>query len=202
MCCHPRFEGPQARRRHQHHQADVLELGVSPHRMHRSGPPVEARRARVRVAADERARADDEVFLVLDRQLQGRGDLGRGQMRGEPPPLRIGVGHRPCPEHGRKHPRKHQDDGDHHPHAPTTTNHRHHTIQSADTRPGPPRRCRLRDGGRLTGLGVRHAVSSSYGQLVAIAEGLLTRFRPIGRSRSRPLGTYRQTARGKLRFSS
>ena len=61
-----------------------------------------------RVSGHVGAGGDHEVFLVLDRELQRRGDLVRGQVRGELGFLRFGARHRPRAEDRGERPAEHQ----------------------------------------------------------------------------------------------
>ena len=87
------FERLQLRRRHQRYEAQVLQLGVAVHRSRGFGPAIEPGRRHVGVAGHERARVGDQVLLVLDRQLQRGGDLGRAGVERLPRAARVGVGH-------------------------------------------------------------------------------------------------------------
>ena len=82
--CHVRLKGCEVRRGDELHQADVLELGEALHRAHRFDPAVEVGCRAVGVGGCVGARADDEVFLVQDRELQRGGDLRGREVKGEP----------------------------------------------------------------------------------------------------------------------
>ena len=96
---HPPFEGGKALFGDQGDHPDVAELGVALHRPHRFDPAVEFGRARMRVAGDEGAGVDHQVFLVLDRELERRGDLGGVQVEGEPGFVGVRLSHALRPHH-------------------------------------------------------------------------------------------------------
>ena len=122
------------------------ELGVALHRVYRFGPPVEVGRRRIRVAGEEGARADDEVFLVLDGELQGRGDLGRGQVERQP---RFGR-HPSGPPRARRAPtrarRSYEQRRDRCPHALAA---RAQPPQAGERRASEPAHARVRRRGRI-----------------------------------------------------
>ena len=132
-----RLEHRQLARRHICHQADVLKLGVALQRVHRFRPAVEVGRRRVRVAGDERAGADHEVFLVLDRHPQIRGDLRGGRAKRKPRFGRFGAGHGACAEHRPERSRHQQHRHDGGPDAGAPAGQRLHAPTPARSRARP-----------------------------------------------------------------
>ena len=112
------LECRQPGRRHELHQADVLQLREALHRVHRFCPAVEAGGRSVRIASDERARVHDQVFLVLDRKLQRGGDLRRCEPEREARFVDVRARHGAGTEHRCQRPRQHQHSRHHRPPVP------------------------------------------------------------------------------------
>jgi hypothetical protein len=69
-----RLEGGEFRCSDECHQAKLLKLRVATERLRPFHPGIEFGGRRFRITSKEGARADEEVFLVLDGELQGTGD--------------------------------------------------------------------------------------------------------------------------------
>ncbi len=107
-----RFEGLQVRGRHERDDPEVLQLRVAVHRSRGFRPAVEPGRRDVRVTGDERAGVGDQVLLVLDGELEGRGDLARAHAERVSRVTRVGVRHGARAEYRRDRPGHRERHGD------------------------------------------------------------------------------------------
>ena len=78
MRCDTSRERAQFGRVHERDETESLQLGIAAQHLRPMHPGFELRRRCVGVAGEERARADHEVFLVLDVLVHGGVDLSRG----------------------------------------------------------------------------------------------------------------------------
>jgi len=113
----------------------------------------------MRAARDERARADDQVFLVLDREVSVEAILSRGQVERQARVLRAdrATARAPSTDRASRQHDRHRDDA---PQAATTAQPRQ-KVRGLSTRgsvSGGERRGLGSDAGLASGFGIAHVI--------------------------------------------